>query len=50
VLRLQQEWLAHQQAGTPCETQGADNYNTQALVEAAYQAAEQGTVVVPARY
>jgi len=50
VLRLQQEWLAHQQVGTPCETHGADNYNTQALVEAAYQAAERGTVVVPARY
>lgn len=50
VLRLQQEWLAHRYAGTPCETQGADNYCTQALVEAAYAAAASGAVVVPDRY
>ena len=50
VLSLQNQWLDHQRAGTACETSGTDNYNTQALVEAAYQSAETGTTVKPRRW
>ncbi|MCI8212348.1 oxidoreductase [Pseudomonas sp. S25] len=50
VLRLQREWLLSQQSGSPAETCGSDNFNTQALVEAAYESAEKGTTVRPQRW
>lgn len=50
VLRLQREWLVSQQSGSPAETCGSDNFNTQALVEAAYESAEKGTTVRPQRW
>ncbi|MFJ2448631.1 Gfo/Idh/MocA family protein [Pseudomonas sp. NPDC087626] len=50
VLRLQREWLADRRGNRESETSGADNFNTQALVEAAYESASTGTTVVPARF
>ncbi len=50
VLRLQREWLVTQRSGTLAETCGSDNFNTQALVEAAYESAEKGTTVRPQRW
>ncbi|WP_122666217.1 Gfo/Idh/MocA family protein [Pseudomonas viridiflava] len=50
VLRLQREWLVNQRSGTPAETCGSDNFNTQALVEAAYESAAKGTTVRPQRW
>ncbi|MFJ3485368.1 Gfo/Idh/MocA family protein [Pseudomonas sp. NPDC090202] len=50
VLRLQREWLAKRRGGRDSETSGADNFNTQALVEAAYESAAKGTTIVPARF
>lgn len=50
VLRLQREWLANRRGNRESETSGADNFNTQALVEAAYASAAQGSTVVPARF
>jgi predicted dehydrogenase len=44
VLRLQREWLNQRR-----ETSGEDNFNTQALVEAAYQSAATATTVAPQR-
>lgn len=49
VLRLQSEWLADRLRGQRSETCGADNFNTQALVEAAYESAVNGMTVIPVR-
>jgi predicted dehydrogenase len=49
VLRLQREWLSNRLRGQASETCGVDNFNTQALVEAAYESAVKGMTVVPAR-
>lgn len=49
VLRLQREWLANRLNGRDSETSGVDNFNTQALVEAAYTSAASGQTVIPAR-
>lgn len=50
VLRLQREWLTNRVAEQESETSGADNFNTQALVEAAYESAARRMMVVPEQY
>jgi predicted dehydrogenase len=50
VFRLQREWLDNRRAGRASETSGADNFNTQALVEAAYESASLGMTVQPKRW
>lgn len=50
VLAFQTDWLEAHQQRRPVETQGEDNYNTLALVEAAYDAAATHQSVVPARW
>lgn len=50
VLALQRDWLACRRAGRDAPTCGSDNFNTLALVEAAYQSADEGRTVHPVRW
>lgn len=50
VVNLQYDWLERRRSGQPAATQGSDNFNTLALVEAAYKAAETGWTVIPERW
>lgn len=49
VVALQRNWIACRRANKAAPTHGWDNFNTLALVEAAYQSASQGRVVTPVR-
>lgn len=50
VLAFQSDWLDARRQGRPAETRGEDNFNTLALVEAAYRAAASHRVVAPERW
>ncbi|REC95061.1 Gfo/Idh/MocA family protein [Kushneria indalinina] len=50
VVAFQAHWLECRRAGVEADTSGRDNYNTLALVEAAYEAADRHTVVMPERW
>lgn len=50
VLAFQADWLDAQRQGRAVETRGEDNFNTLALVEAAYRAAASHQIVAPARW
>ncbi|OLO02960.1 Gfo/Idh/MocA family protein [Salinicola socius] len=50
VLAFQADWLKARRHGRAVETHGEDNFNTLALVEAAYRAAAAHQSVVPARW
>ncbi|GHB13620.1 Gfo/Idh/MocA family protein [Salinicola rhizosphaerae] len=50
VLAFQRDWLGAQRQGRSVETRGEDNFNTLALVEAAYRAAAIHQTVVPERW
>ncbi|RKR07219.1 putative dehydrogenase [Kushneria sinocarnis] len=50
VSAFQADWLDARRGGRPVETRGEDNYNTLALVEAAYRAAADHGTVTPERW
>ncbi|KAA0018795.1 Gfo/Idh/MocA family oxidoreductase [Salinicola corii] len=50
VLAFQADWLEAYRQNRPIETRGEDNYNTLALVEAAYEAAATHQSVIPERW
>ncbi|WP_081803615.1 Gfo/Idh/MocA family protein [Halotalea alkalilenta] len=50
VVRFQADWLAKLKTDDLPETHGIDNFHTLALVEAAYQAAEERRIVIPQRW
>ncbi|WP_110650504.1 Gfo/Idh/MocA family protein [Salinicola peritrichatus] len=50
VLAFQADWLEAQRLGRSVETRGDDNFNTLALVDAAYRAAATHQIVVPERW
>ncbi|WP_445620322.1 Gfo/Idh/MocA family protein [Kushneria sp. Sum13] len=50
VVAFQTHWLECHHAGVEADTSGRDNYNTLALVDAAYEAAAHHTVMTPKRW
>ncbi|ART63232.1 Gfo/Idh/MocA family protein [Kushneria marisflavi] len=50
VVAFQAHWLECHHAGVEADTSGRDNYNTLALVDAAYEAAAHHTVMMPKRW
>ncbi|WP_299257605.1 Gfo/Idh/MocA family oxidoreductase [uncultured Kushneria sp.] len=50
VVAFQTHWLECHRAGVEADTSGRDNYNTLALVDAAYEAAAHHTVMTPERW
>ncbi|MGB7754950.1 MAG: Gfo/Idh/MocA family oxidoreductase [Salinisphaera sp.] len=50
VLALQEDWIDRCRSGGEAPTCGRDNFNTLALVDAAYRSADEEAVVVPARW
>lgn len=50
VFALQENWIACQREGRDTPTCGRDNFNTLALVDAAYRSADRGESVAPARW
>ncbi|KEZ76879.1 oxidoreductase domain-containing protein [Salinisphaera hydrothermalis C41B8] len=50
VVALQGDWIERRRAREPAPTAGPDNFNTLALVEAAYQSAATGQSVEPERW